>query len=308
MLKSKKDYFLLYLKGMGMGAADVVPGVSGGTIALISGIYEEFIEALKSFSGAPKALKNGGLKGAWLHINGKFLITLASGIVTSLLTLVFFIKYALENHPIAIWSFFFGLIIASCYFVGKTVNIWSLANIISLLVGTILIFLITSIAPSQTSTELWMVFIAGTVAICAMILPGISGAFILVLIGQYKYIISSLSELNIVVVGTFALGCISGLLLFSHFLSWLLKKYHNLTLALLTGFMIGSLNKIWPWKETLSWTTDRHGETVPLLQNNVLPTNFSEGYPQLGLAIVFCILGFGLIFILEKMGDRIKSN
>lgn len=308
MLKSKKDYFLLYLKGMGMGAADVVPGVSGGTIALISGIYEEFIEALKSFSGAPKALKNGGLKGAWLHINGKFLITLASGIVTSLLTLVFFIKYALENNPIAIWSFFFGLIIASCYFVGKTVNIWSLANIISLLVGTILIFLITSIAPSQTSTELWMVFIAGTVAICAMILPGISGAFILVLIGQYKYIISSLSELNIVVVGTFALGCISGLLLFSHFLSWLLKKYHNLTLALLTGFMIGSLNKIWPWKETLSWTTDRHGETVPLLQNNVLPTNFSEGDPQLGLAIVFYILGFGLIFILEKMGDRIKSN
>mgnify|MGYP003676983682 CR=1 FL=1 len=226
----KRSSAIISLKGMGMGAADIVPGVSGGTIALIAGIYEEFVNTLKSFNlGAIKALKEDGLKGFWTHINGSFLVALVLGIGISLISMVKLIKYLLEVHPVLIWSFFFGLIVASAIFVAKTITK------------------------------------------CAMVLPGISGSFILVLLGKYAYIIESLSQFKLDVIALFGVGCVTGLLSFSHLLSWLLKSYHNLTMAILTGFMIGSLNKIWPWKKTLSYMTDRHGEQKPLEQINLLP-------------------------------------
>lgn len=304
MQRSKKESIQLALKGMAMGAADIVPGVSGGTIALIAGIYEEFVDALKSFSSVLSVLKKDGIKAAWKHINGSFLITLFSGIIISLLGLVQFIKFALLNYPILLWSFFFGLILASCYFVGKLVTKWNILSILALIAGTISIYLITTFSPAETTTAPWFVFISGMIAICAMILPGISGSFILVLLGKYKYIIESLSELNFTVIITFAAGCVVGLLSFSHLLSWMLKKHHNFTMALLTGFMIGSLNKIWPWKNTLEWGVDRHGEKIALVQDNVLPQNFVEGEAQLLSAILLALFGAVLIILLELTAKK----
>lgn len=304
MQRSKRESIQLALKGMAMGAADIVPGVSGGTIALIAGIYEEFVDALKSFSSVLGVLKKDGIKAAWKHINGSFLITLFSGIIISLLGLVQFIKFALLNYPILLWSFFFGLILASCYFVGKLVTKWNILSILALIAGTISIYLITTFSPAETTTAPWFVFISGMIAICAMILPGISGSFILVLLGKYKYIIESLSELNFTVIITFAAGCVVGLLSFSHLLSWMLKKHHNFTMALLTGFMIGSLNKIWPWKNTLEWGVDRHGEKIALVQDNVLPQNFVEGEAQLLSAILLALFGAVLIILLELTAKK----
>jgi len=302
-----KHYLSIGLKGMAMGAADIVPGVSGGTIALISGIYEEFINALKSFSSVLFVLKDKGLKAAWLHVNGPFLLALFGGIGISLVTLVQFIKYALSNHPILLWAFFFGLILASCYFVGKQVVNWNSSKVLALLVGTVSIYLITLLGPAETSTSYWFIFVAGMLAICAMILPGISGAFILVLLGKYAYIIEALSDFNIAVAGSFAAGCVTGLLSFSHLLSFLLRKYHDLTIALLCGFMIGSLNKIWPWKNTLEWGLDRHGERIAVNQENVLPQQLAEGDPQVLMAIGLALVGFALIFLLEIWASK-KSH
>lgn len=307
MKRTLKDYALISLKGMGMGAADIVPGVSGGTIALIAGIYEEFVDTLKSFNiSAIKALKDNGLSGLWSHINGNFLVALVLGIGISLISMVKVIKFLLAVHPVLIWSFFFGLIVASAIFVAKTITKWNVANIIGLIGGTILIYWITSVVPAATPNTWWAVLISGAIAICAMILPGISGSFILVLLGKYAYIINSLSQFKLDVIALFGVGCITGLLSFSHLLSWLLKHYHNLTMAILTGFMIGSLNKIWPWKETLSFTTDRHGEQVPLEQINLLPQNF-EGENQLVFAVVLSVIGFTLIFVLEGLGKRFNK-
>lgn len=307
MKRSLKDYALISLKGMGMGAADIVPGVSGGTIALITGIYEEFIDSLKSFSSALLVLKKDGLKAAWEHVNGNFLIALFIGIAISLLSLVKAIKYALEFHPILLWSFFFGLIVISCYYVGKEVKKWNLPSILGLVIGTVLIYYVTSISPAETSDSLLFVFIAGMLAICAMILPGISGAFILVLLGKYKYIIAALEGFKLDVIAVFGAGCVVGILSFSHFLSFMLKKYHDLTIAVLTGFMIGSLNKIWPWKNTLSWTTDRHGEEIPLEQLNVLPADLKDAEPQVLYAVLLMLTGFALILILEQTAKKLKK-
>ena len=308
MARTKKEYITIGLKGMAMGAADIVPGVSGGTIALIAGIYEEFIDSLKSFSSALQVLKNDGLAAAWKHVNGNFLLALVAGIAISMLSLVQFIKFALAEHPILLWSFFFGLIVASVYFVGKQVSKWSIGPIVALIVGTIAIFLVTGLGPAETSTAYWFIFVCGMLAICAMILPGISGAFILVLLGKYAYIIESLSDLRFSVVITFAVGCLTGLLSFSHFLSYMLKKHYDVTIALLTGFMIGSLNKIWPWKNTLEWGVDRHGEKVAVLQENVLPNAIENTDPQLGMAILLAIIGFALIFSMEVFAAKKKTS
>ena len=289
---------------MAMGAADIVPGVSGGTIALIAGIYEEFIDALKSFSSALGVLRKEGFVAAWKHINGNFLIALFTGIAISLLSLVQFIKFALKEHPILLWAFFFGLVLASSYYVGKRVSSWNWSSILALVLGTIAIYLVTSIGPAETSLASWFIFLSGMLAICAMILPGISGAFILVLLGKYAYVIDALGALNLKVIITFGLGAITGLLSFSHFLSFMLRKYHNFTIALLTGFMIGSLNKIWPWKNTLKWGVDRHGEKLAVLQENVLPNQLAEGDTQVGIAVLLAAVGFALIVVLEVVAAK----
>jgi len=209
----------------------------------------------------------------------------------------------MANEAVLLWSFFFGLIISSVYLVGKKIAHWDTAKFIGLIIGTAVSFYITLLAPMENPSALWYVFLSGAIAICAMILPGISGSFILLLLGSYELILTSIKDLKLAIIAVFASGCVVGLLSFSKLLSWMFKKYHDLTIAILTGFLIGSLNKIWPWKETISTRINSHGETVPFIQENVLPTNFN-GDNQLIMAIVIAIVGLGIILLLEKVASK----
>lgn len=304
MKRTMKDYVMITLKGMGMGAADVVPGVSGGTIAFISGIYEELINSLKSIElDTIKVLFKEGIPAVWKKVNGNFLAALFVGIGISIASLSKVITYLLATYPVLVWSFFFGLIIASALMVSKKMTSWDITSIGGLIFGTALAYYITVASPAETPTELWFILLSGMLAICAMILPGISGAFILLLLGKYEYILTSLKELDIKVILTFMVGCVLGLVSFSHVLSWLFKKFHNLTIAVLTGFMIGSLNKVWPWKLTLTTRINSHGLEVPVTQQSVLPTNF-DGEPLILGAIGLAIAGFLLIYILDKFSPE----
>ena len=304
MSRTLKDYFFLSLKGVAMGAADVVPGVSGGTIAFITGIYEELLNTINAVNfDALKTLKQEGLKSFWKQINGNFIVALFLGIGISIASLAKLITYLMANQAILLWSFFFGLIIASIYLVGKKITKWNLSKIIGLLIGTSVAFYITLLPPMENPDALWYIFISGAIAICAMILPGISGSFILLLLGSYELVLTSLKDLKLTIIAVFGAGCIVGLLSFSKLLSWMFKKYHDLTIAILTGFLIGSLNKIWPWKVTISNRTNSHGKVVPFMQDNVLPTDFI-GDPQIGLAIVMVIVGLGLILLLERFSSK----
>jgi putative membrane protein len=300
--------FKLFLKGIAMGAADVVPGVSGGTIAFISGIYEELIESINSVNFATlKQLKSEGLAAAWKSINGNFLITLFAGILVSIASLAKLISYLLENHAVLLWSFFFGLILASIIYVGKTIPKWNWQVVVALLAGTAISYWITILPPAAEPGALWFIFIAGMIAICAMILPGISGSFILLLLGAYPIVISAIKEFNIAILAVFGVGCVTGLLSFSKLLNWMFKKYYALTIAVLTGFLVGSLNKIWPWKQTVSFRTNSHGEEVPFIQTNVSPeafTQLTETDAQLGFAVLMLAVGFSLIFVLEKLATE----
>ena len=241
-----------------MGAADVVPGVSGGTIAFISGIYEELLETINSVNfGVLKTLKNNGIKTAWKSINGNFIVTLFLGIGISIASLAKLISYLLEAHPILIWSFFFGLVLASIVYVGKQVRSWNAGAIVSLTIGTGVAFWITILPPLSSSNELWFIFVSGMIAICAMILPGISGSFILLLMGSYQTVLEAVKDKNLLTIGVFIFGAVIGLLSFSRVLKWMFSKYHDFTIAILTGFLIGSLNKLWPWKSNTRTTRVR---------------------------------------------------
>ena len=300
MIRTTKEYLSLSLKGMAMGAADIIPGVSGGTIAFISGIYEELIETINNVNfEAIKKLKNNGIKSFWTHINGNFLIALLTGIAISIISLAKVITHLLETHSQLLWGFFFGLIVASIYTVGKKVNKWDINNIISLIIGSSIAFYITILNPMQNPDALWFVFFSGSIAICAMILPGISGSFILLLLGSYEFILVAIKDFKLDVITIFGVGCITGLLAFSKLLNWLFKKYHDITIALLTGFLIGSLNKIWPWKETIKTRINSHGEIAPFIQNNVLPSNF-EGDSNIIEVILLSLIGLVLIYLLER--------
>ena len=306
-----KDYILLALKGIAMGGADVVPGVSGGTIAFITGIYEGLLNSIKSVDlEALKLLFGLKLKAFWEKVNGRFLVTLISGIIISLVTLSKLIGFLLANYPIQLWSFFFGLVIISSILVAKEIKKWRAIMVLALIIGTITAFFITKFTPAETPESGWFVFISGAIAICAMILPGISGSFILLILGKYSFIINALNERNIQVIVIFGLGCAVGLLSFSRLLSWLLQNYHNLMVAFLSGFMIGSLNKIWPWKETIETYVDRHGEVKPLVQENILPTDYQAlgNEPSVLQAILFGALGIGLVVLIEKLAHSRKSS
>lgn len=304
MQRTIKDYFVITLKGLAMGAADVVPGVSGGTIAFISGIYEELITSINQVNlSALKTLRKEGIKKAWLQINGNFFLALFIGIAISIVSLAKVLKWLLDEHPISLWSFFFGLIAASILFIGKQIGKWEVKTILALAVGTAIAYYITVVPASSDNGAYWFLFLSGALAICAMILPGISGAFILVLLGSYSTVLGALSGWNLKILAIVGLGAIIGLLSFSRVLKWLFKNYENPTLALLTGFMLGSLNKIWPWKETLSWRTNSHGAEVPLMQNSISPFSF-DGEPRLLMAIGLATLGFLTIFILERTAKK----
>lgn len=304
-----KDWILLFLKGVAMGASDVVPGVSGGTIAFITGIYERLLSAIKSFNFANlKLFFTGKFKQFWANIDGNFLVCLFAGIAVSFLSLAKLITYLIEYHPVQIWSFFFGLIIASTIFVARGVK-WDWKTLLSFLVFTILSFFITSPGnePIQLGSEpvYWYIFLCGAIAICAMILPGISGSFILVLLGQYSFILQSLVNFNLLVIITFACGAIIGIVSFSHILTWLFKHYEMMTLSALTGFMLGSLNKIWPWKNTLETYVDQHGKTLPLVQENILPGTIDT---QFILAVSLIVVGVALVLGIEYISKRHQSK
>ncbi len=298
------DYLVISLKGLAMGAADAVPGVSGGTIAFISGIYEELISSISNINiSLFKTLFSKGLKAFWEQLNGNFLLALTSGILISFISFMKLAKYLLENHPILIWSFFFGLIVASIYFVGKQVSKWSITAIIALIIGAGVAFYITKLPALAANESSLFLFFAGAIAICAMILPGISGSFILIILGAYKTFSNAIHDADIKRFFIFAAGAIVGLLSFSRVLKWLFKHYHNVTLALLAGFIFGSLNKVWPWKKTLTWHTNSKGIETPVLQESVSPFSF-DGESQLTLSIILMIIGFLTIFILERVGSK----
>lgn len=301
--RSILGYFLLTLKGMAMGAADVVPGVSGGTIAFISGIYEELIDSINNINiKALYILRKEGFQAFWKYVNGTFFVFLFAGIGISVFSLAKVLTHLLAAHPILLWSFFFGLIIASVWLVSKSITEWSLTTVIAILIGGIVAYYITTIQNTAEIQGEWFILVSGALAICAMILPGISGAFILLLLGSYDVVLGAIADRNFLIIGLFGLGCVIGLVSFARVLKFLFKRFHNITIAILTGFMIGSLNKVWPWKETLSYRTNSHGETVPFIQENVLPGSVEENFM---LYAIFCMLsGFLLIVILERFGPK----
>lgn len=302
------DYIILTLKGMAMGAADAVPGVSGGTIAFIAGIYEELINTINQINfSLISTLKKDGLKAAWQQANGNFLVALLLGIGISFVSFMRLAKYLIEFHPILIWSFFFGLVLASILFVAKQITNWSILNIILLISGAFVAYYITILPALASNDNPIFFFFAAAIAICAMILPGISGSFILVLLGAYKTLSDAIHDLDIKKLLIFIAGAIVGLLSFSKLLKWLFTNYKNATLAILTGFIAGSLNKIWPWKEILTWRTNSKGVQVPLLEESILPQRFTEIYAtdaQISLAITLMVIGFLSIFILERIGSK----
>ncbi|WP_202923344.1 DUF368 domain-containing protein [Pontibacter pudoricolor] len=305
--RSLKEYLLLFSKGVAMGAADVVPGVSGGTIAFITGIYEELLNSIRSVNGeAVKLLLRFNLAGFWKHINGNFLVGLLSGIGFSIVLLSRLVLYLLEFHPELLWSFFFGLIVASTVVVGKKITKWTPMVVLAFIVGAAIAYWVTIATPTETPESYWFIFLSGAIAICAMILPGISGSFILVLMAKYEFILNAVKDLKIATILTFGLGCLVGILSFSHVLNWMLKNYHNLTVSLLTGFMLGSLNKVWPWKQTLETYTDRHGEIKPLVQANVLPTDYLQltgEEPYILYGTLLAVFGFALVYFIDYITD-----
>ena len=300
------QYLWLVLKGMAMGAADVVPGVSGGTIAFISGIYEELIASINGIRPSLLGvLKNQGFRAFWKQLNGGFLLAVLSGIAISVLSLAKGISWLLTHQPILLWSFFFGLVLASVIYVAKGISRWNLAGLAMGIAGAVLAYAVVSLPVSQGQATLPYLFLSGALAICAMILPGISGAFILVLLGSYKTVLDAVHQRDLQVILVVGAGAAVGLLSFARLLKWMFSKFKNATLALLTGFIIGSLPKIWPWKVVLeSQVFD--GKKIPLRETVVAPWNYPEDpqwIPALGLAI----LGFWLIFILERLATKKNS-
>lgn len=303
MNRTFKDYALLTLKGIGMGAADVVPGVSGGTIAFIVGIYEELIDSIKSINlTSLKMLCSMKFSRFWKAVNGNFLLAILSGIGLSVFSLAKLITYLLVQEPVLVWSFFFGLVLASIWFVSREVAQWNAKTVIAFAAGAVAAYAITITTPAETSNDLWFIFLCGAIAICAMILPGISGSFILVLLGKYFFIMDAVKSLRISVLLVFAGGSVIGISLFSRALSYALHRFHDITIAILSGFMLGSLNKVWPWKETIETYIDRHGVAKPLIETNILPDR------QLWEAIGLAFAGFAIVYLLERLSLKNKKE
>lgn len=303
MNRTIKDYGLIMLKGIGMGAADVVPGVSGGTIAFIAGIYEELVDSIKSINLLSlKLFFSFKWKEFWRSVNGNFLLSLVLGIGISVFSLAKVITDLLTDYPVLVWAFFFGLVLASTWIVVQNITQWNLKIIVSFIAGAVAAFYITVATPAETTNASWFIFLCGATAICAMILPGISGSFILVLLGKYFFIMDAVKSLKISVLLLFLCGVIVGITTFSHILSYALHRFRNTTIAVLSGFMLGSLNKVWPWKKVVESYTDRHGVEKALVETNILPDQF------LWQAIALALFGFFIVYGLEKLsaGKHIK--
>jgi putative membrane protein len=330
-----KDYIYIALRGMAMGIAEVIPGVSGGTIAFITGIYEKLINTIKAFGPqAIQAWREGGAKQVWQTINGNFLLALGAGMLVGIVIGVLEITYLLDNYPIMLWAFFFGLIIASALYVGRQVKDWHIGSFVALFVGAAVAYGITAAVPAEGNTALWFVFLSGTIAISALLLPGVSGSFVLLLLGMYTFIIPNIENAlktfdseSLTILAVFGAGCIVGLATFSRILSWTFQHYENTTLALLTGFMIGSLNKIWPWRVPEQWlvknkagiyevptgtfdyesyqTTLAEGSEIKLIaEENISPFQFEllTSEPKYLTGALICMaVGFSIVFLAERL-------
>ena len=298
-------YITLAAKGFCMGASDVVPGVSGGTMAFILGIYEELINAIKSFDLKSLSLL-ATLKGRAFtdSISWQFLLSVGLGILAAIFTLAKALAWLLHNTPVLIWSFFLALILASVVTVSRRIKAWQPLTWLSLLGGFIGIYFLVGLVPGTTPNDLWFLFLSGAIAICAMILPGISGSFILVLLGKYQYVLEAVNQRDFLVLFVVAAGACVGIAAFSRLLGWLLNKYHDLMVAFLTGLMLGSLRKVWPWKETLESLTDSHGKTVPIVQANIVPAQWNG---EVLFALCLMVTGFLVVFVLDRMAGGNKS-
>ena len=295
-------YVVIWLKGFCMGAADVVPGVSGGTMAFILGIYEELIGAIRSFDTAfVKRLFSLRIKAALDHVPWPFLLALVVGIFTAIFSLAKVLSWLLENRPVSIWSFFFGLVLASIFTVSRHLKKWDLPLIAWLILGAIGAYLLVGMVPVSTPETWWFLILSGVIAICAMILPGISGSFILVLLGKYDYLLRAVNHRDFLTLALAAMGAAIGLISFVRLLSWLLKRHHDVTIAVLTGLMLGALRKVWPWKETLESFIDKDGSVKALVQANILPPLWNA---EVTLALFLGIVGFLAVFFLNLWAER----
>lgn len=293
--RSLKACLILFAKGFCMGTADVVPGVSGGTMALVLGIYEELLQSIRSFDlGFIRCLAAFQIKAALQKIPLPFLFSVFGGILCAIFSLAKALSWLLVNHPVSVWSFFFGLILASALMVGRRIPTWQGATMAGLFLSGGAAYLLVGIVPIATPDSRMFLFICGAIAICAMVLPGISGSFILVLLGKYQTILDAVHRLDLVTLMVFAAGAATGLILFVRILNWLLHRYHNLTLACLTGLMIGSLRKIWPWK-----ASDLHAGGLAMV--NVLPAELNTEFFLAGGLALFGIL---VVAALQWMASR----
>lgn len=301
----------VFLRGLAMGAADIVPGVSGGTVAFITGIYFRLLAAVNAVPSAIwQQLLKGRLRAFWQQCDGTFLVTLLAGILASIVSLATLISHTLATYPILIWSFFFGLIIASVWHVSRQVRSVSWPLLIPLALGVAFAWWVTTLPVGQVAPSGLVFLGSGALAICAMILPGISGSFILLILGMYAPVLAAIKGAELVSLGLFGIGCIVGLLSIARILTWAIHQHHDRVLALLTGFMIGALNKVWPWKETLSWRSNSAGESVPMSQVSILPSEFTRltGEPsQLGLAVLCAVIGFGLVLVIEWLAGSVHG-
>lgn len=319
-MKRLSDYLFVTVKGICMGAADVIPGVSGGTIAFMTGIYEELVGSINSINGeAVKLLFSGKFKAFWKHINGNFLLSLVAGILISILSLAKLMTYLLTNHPIQTWAFFFGLIVASSIFILKGINGWKFKDIVMLILGIIIGVVVCTLTPTQTPDGLWFIFICGAIAICAMILPGISGSFILLILGKYEYMLGTITKitsgdgrlLDFAVILIFVVGALIGILAFSRFLHWLLARYHRATLLVLAGFIIGSLVKVWPWSDMATVAASQHPELAALpsfIWEDVAAQYSGLIDYHIGGAVCFALVGFVLVVGIELVSNYIGKK
>ena len=320
----------LMLKGMAMGIAETIPGVSGGTIAFITGIYEKLLESIKAFNPSLiKTYKTKGIKGIWVAINGNFLVFLLGGMVIGIGIGIVAVEKLLHLYPPVVWAFFFGLIIASIIYVGKQISKWNLGSVAAIIAGAIIAFGITLLPIGAANESLWFVFICGAIAVSALILPGISGSFILLIMGMYSYILHDTLKTGVVVnhdssalitMIVFGLGLVVGLVTMARFLTWSLKNYKNVTLALLTGFMIGALHKLWPWRVPVT-VMDETDNILPFTKGmqfdkiikdtNVSPFNYLEKLDLQSFlvpSILFFALGIVLVLGLDKFSSNNKAS
>ena len=323
-MRKLKDYLMVGVKGACMGAADVIPGVSGGTIAFITGIYDEFVGSIARVDAeAVRLLLKGKIRDFWKHINGWFLLSVVAGIGVSVVSLAGLMQMLLSDYPVQTWAFFFGLIVASSIFILRGISGWKALDGGLLALGVVLGVTVCTLSPTQTPDALWFIFISGAIAICAMILPGISGSFILLILGKYQYIMGVISGLttgenfsqNLVIIAVFLVGAVFGILSFSKFLHWLLARWNKETLIVLAGFIIGSLVKVWPWSNAEAIVCSQNPELALMAENleGGLPAELVSQYMagadlHIAGAVVFALIGFSLVTGVEIVGKMLAKK